>query len=149
MFIAADADNAAWENIVSNRSFSLETVKKYSASELVKMSIRQRIKESSLPEKIDLLRNKAGQHCAISEPALEFKYDQTRLKELDRLRHDVVHDKWIRVPNSPGDSQEFFYGLTIYAGLVTASMLWLGISYPQIISEWVLNGLGTTSAPPP
>jgi|HubBroStandDraft_3_1064219.scaffolds.fasta_scaffold1049438_2 hypothetical protein len=34
------------------------------------------------------------------------------------------------------DSQEFFYNLTVYAGLVTSGIAGLGIKYPEFYREW-------------
>jgi hypothetical protein len=88
----------------------------------------------SLPRKMKLLLGNAGKHAKVEYP--HFSYDKARLADLDSLRHQIIHGDGITLRVASRDSQEFFFNLTVYAGLITSSMLGLGITYPQFYVEW-------------
>jgi hypothetical protein len=103
--------------------------------DLVRMSIREKIRTMSLPTKMKHLLANAGPHSKVHYPA--FSFDRGRLDELDKSRHAIIHGEGVTLHINSRDSQEFFFNLTIYAGLVISSMLGLGISYPGFYNDWV------------
>lgn len=135
--IAAEFDQAYWAKTktVSSRSVTLETVIKRGVDKLVRTTIREKIGHMSLPKKMNHLLQNASTHSVVHYPG--FSYDNHRLAELDQFRHAVIHGEGITLQISARDSQEVFFTLTVYAGLVVSSMLGLEIRYPDLFVDWM------------
>jgi hypothetical protein len=133
--IAAEFDTAYWTKTISNRTFTLDTIIKRGLDDLIRENIRQKIKAMSLPKKMKHLLHNAGKHSNVYYP--HFWYDKERLTKLDACRHAIIHHEGITLNDEDTkDSQEFFFNTTVYAGLVVSSMLGLGVTYPNLYSDW-------------
>jgi hypothetical protein len=132
--LAADFDLSYWTRIVSSQTCTLERVLERGVEDLLQKSIREKIRTMGLPRKMRHLLANAGKHSKVEYDV--FTYDRARLAELDSLRHEIIHREGITRQVASRDSQEFFFNLTAYAGLVTSSMLGLDITYPQYYIEW-------------
>ena len=132
--IAAIFDPAYWGSTVSSQTFTLKQIVDGGTEDLLRTSIRQKIPTMSLPTKMRHLLRNAGKHANVEHP--NFSYDGKRLAELDALRHEIIHGESITLQVAMRDSQEFFFNVTVHAGLIISSMLDLGITHRQLYVEW-------------
>lgn len=133
--VAADFDRTYWLQFVETQTLTIRQVVKEEPDVLLRFVIRKKIREMSLPKKMKYLVANAGAHAKVDYHA--FIYDRQRLAELDQVRHRVIHGEGVALNIETKDSQDFFYNVIVYAGLVTSSMLGLGISYPGFYVEWI------------
>jgi len=133
--LAANFDMKYWSKVAANRTFTIESLVRRGEADILRTAVRAKITTMSLPSKMRYLLQQAGPHSKVDYPL--FSYDKERLAEFDSLRHKIVHGEGITLSIPTKDSPEYFFNLTIYAGLVTSSLLGLGITYPHIFFEWV------------
>ena len=132
--IASVFDPAYWGRTVSSQTFTLKKIVDCGTEGLLRTSIRQKIPTMSLPTKMRHFLRNAGKHANVEHP--NFSYDGKRLAELDALRHEIIHGEGISLQVATRDSQEFFFNVTVHAGLIISSMLDLGITHRQLYVEW-------------
>jgi hypothetical protein len=132
--IAADFDRAYWVRLIETRSLTIRQLSQQNINDVLRNEIRKKIRILSLPRKMNHLLRHAGEHCRVEYPG--FSYSRDRLAELDQIRHGLVHGEGITLQVNLRDSQEFFFQVTVYAGLVLASLLGLGMTLNSVIVEW-------------
>ena len=79
----------------------------------LRIAIRTKIREMSLPKKMKLLLANAGAHAKVDYQA--FVYDKRRLAALDEMRHEIIHGQGIAIKIEDKNSQEFLYHVVVYA----------------------------------
>jgi hypothetical protein len=137
--IAADFDPAYWKKVISKQTVSLGKIIEDGTDCVIERQIKSKIHTLSLPKKMDHLLRNAGKHANVTYS--DFIFDKTRLLSLDRVRHEIIHGRGAAETDIT-DSQEFFFGMTMYAGVVAGSMIGADIAYPGIYVEWFEYLLG-------
>lgn len=75
-------------------------------SNIIRTRVRSKIHGMSLPGKVDFILNSAGHHAGATIP--DFTYDKSRLIELDKARHRLIHGAGTPVTDITG-SEEFLF----------------------------------------